>query len=160
MRFVPIVASRRIHVENEIKKVASQKLLSTFVFKNNKSTNCFYGECYYCSEFDSICPDDDGFLEGAVVLLLPSQYHLQKLRSPWQRTYKEGVKAIWETDSNYCKSVLKKIPLRPRLLDLIDVSIFDFLIGNADRHHYEVFKDVPNSALLFLGKFSSIYFAV
>jgi hypothetical protein len=155
MRYVPIVASRLIHVSNEIKKVASSALLATFVNKTNQITDCFYGECYYCSEFEPVCPNQNGFLEGAIVLLLPSKYQLQKLRNPWQRTYKEGIKASWELDMNYCSSTqLKKLPLRPRILDLIDVSIFDYLIGNADRHHYEVFKDVPNSAILFLGQFN------
>jgi len=153
MRYVPIVASRLIDIPNEIKKKSSSALLSTFVNKTNQSRDCFYGECYYCSEFDPVCPNQNGILEGAVILLLPAKYQLQKLRNPWQRTYKNGIQASWELDMNYCSSVFKKLPLRPRILDLIDVSIFDYLIGNADRHHYEVFKDVPNSALLFLGLF-------
>jgi hypothetical protein len=55
---------------------------------------------------------------------------------------------------DFCAAVLQRIPLRPRLLDIVDLAVFDFLIANADRHHFEVFKDVPNSALLFIGQFS------
>ncbi|KAK2496742.1 hypothetical protein MC885_004328 [Smutsia gigantea] len=38
----------------------------------------------------------------------------------------------------------------PRLLDIIDTAVFDYLIGNADRHHYESFQDDEGSSMLIL----------
>ncbi|XP_046918023.2 glycosaminoglycan xylosylkinase [Dermatophagoides farinae] len=153
-RYAPIVASRIINVAQEIKPVASPSLLATFVpqkTKTNQTLECFYGECYYCNEYELLCPDEStGTLEGSIILMLPNQYQLQKLRHPWQRTYKKNLKAQWEMDSHYCLSVLKSNSLRPRVLDFVDTAIFDYLIGNADRHHYEVFKHVSNSALLLI----------
>lgn len=38
----------------------------------------------------------------------------------------------WETDDNYCKKKVLKTPpydSGPRLLDIMDTAIFDFLIG-------------------------------
>lgn len=58
----------------------------------------------------------------------------------------------WEHDNEYCKKVRMTTMYSrgPRLLDLIDTCIFDFLIDNGDRHHYEVFKSYNHSIVLFL----------
>ena len=43
-------------------------------------------------------------------------------------------------DVGYCNYVKKKLSATGhRLLDLIDMAISDYLIGNVDRHHYEIF---------------------
>jgi len=60
----------------------------------------------------------------------------------------------WEMDEDYCKRVktmkLYNPSTGPRLLDLIDAAVFDFLIDNGDRHHYDIFENVTNSMVLLL----------
>lgn len=50
--------------------------------------------------------------------------------------------ARWEIDEHYCAAVrnskfYSSSRNRDLFLDFIDVAIFDFLISNGDRHHYE-----------------------
>ena len=92
-------------------------------------------------------------IEGSITLWFPDTKPLEKIRHPYQRTYKDDKKARWETDEEYCATYLKKTePYNKgnRLLDLIDTAIFDFLIGNADRHHYEVFKDTADGMIVLM----------
>jgi len=76
----------------------------------------------------------------------------------------------WEYDAEHYCSDVRRTPLYetgPLLLDIIDTCIFDFIIGNADRHRYEVFENDPRGMLIMFdnGKrytvaFKNIYLSV
>lgn len=53
----------------------------------------------------------------------------------------------WETDNNFCTYVKANFDSE-RILDFIDISIFDFIIGNGDRHRYEVVEQFNNTIIL------------
>ncbi|XP_017671203.1 PREDICTED: glycosaminoglycan xylosylkinase isoform X2 [Lepidothrix coronata] len=148
-RRAPLVVGRFVNLRTEIKPVATEQLLGTFLTVGNNT--CFYGKCYYCRETEPACADGD-IMEGSVTLWLPDVWPLQKHRHPWGRTYREGKLARWEYDESYCDAVKKTSPYDsgPRLLDIIDTAIFDYLIGNADRHHYESFQDDEGASMLIL----------
>ena len=148
----PLVVGRTVDLETEIKPLAEGRLLNTFFYKDGNT--CFYGRCHYCkSKADGVCGDGT-VLEGVVVLWLPPSWTLSKVHPhPWRRSYRDGVYKDWETNEDFCSNVLSA-PLYssgPRLLDMMDANVFDYLIGNADRHHYETFnKDPVNSIILML----------
>lgn len=54
------------------------------------------------------------------------------------------ISSVSETD--YCNLVRDIPPYNTgrRLLDLMDMSVLDFLTGNMDRHHYETFRVFGN----------------
>lgn len=88
-------------------------------------------------------------LEGSFAAFLPSKTVAQRKtwRHPWRRSYHKRRKAAWETDPEYCDIVKDVSPYNQgrRLFDVIDLAIFDFLMGNMDRHHYETFKMFGNN---------------
>ncbi|RVE48129.1 hypothetical protein evm_007189 [Chilo suppressalis] len=127
---------RRIHINNDILPVATEGLKKTMV-KNESGSMCIYGKCYYCKVNETVCPDSRGEIEGAAILYLDKQFKIYK--SPWRRSYTSR-KMEWEKDNNFCKKIISTYSSK-RLLNLIDVAIFDFLIQNGDRHRYEVYKD-------------------
>ncbi|XP_040174570.1 glycosaminoglycan xylosylkinase homolog isoform X2 [Anopheles arabiensis] len=132
LRYTPIVAGRRISLRDSL-KYADAELQQTMPVVNN--LQCVYGVCHFCKSDEIVCDDQqNGTLEGAVLFTIPGK--IIKYRSPWQRTYKEQLKAEWEKNDNYCALISKKLNFDV-LLDLIDAAIFDFLIQNGDRHHYE-----------------------
>lgn len=152
-RRAPLVVGRFVNVKTEILPVATEALKATFRTKDD-GTLCYFGKCLYCKEEEMACAGKDNVMEGSVTLWLPEKWSkFTKLRHPYQRTYKEGKVALWERDESYCNRIVKNKPpynKGDRLLDITDGAAFDYLIGNADRHHYEIFKDNRNSMMLML----------
>jgi len=132
----PMSVERILSVKRDILPVATRRLLNTTFERNNKT--CIYGKCFYCKREDPICETETNGLTGAVIFNIKKSF--SNYRSPWQRTYKKGKRAPWEENPNYCNVVKEKLT-KKRLFDLIDTSIFDFLMQNGDRHHYETLDD-------------------
>jgi len=141
-RAVP-VTGRLLNITRDIYALAEGDLLKTF-FISPAGNLCFHGKCsYYCDTSHAICGNPD-MLEGSFAAFLPAKSVAPRKtwRHPWRRSYHKRRKAKWETDPDYCEVVKDVHPYNGgrRLLDVIDLCIFDFLMGNMDRHHYETFK--------------------
>lgn len=145
----PPAAGRVFDLETEVIPVTRQRLRNTF-FKDDNDNDCFYGVCMYCKKAEPACGTKSK-MEGSLTLWIPPKWKIAKKRHPWQRTY-SARKAHWEVDDNYCNIVKKTSPYNkgPRLLDIMDTAIFDFLIGNADRHHYEYLAPQGDNGMLLL----------
>lgn len=141
------VTGRVLNMTTELYALADGELLKTF-FVSPSNNLCFHGKCsYYCDTAHAICGSPD-ILEGSFAAFLPGKEVASRKvwRHPWRRSYHKRRKAQWEQDSDYCTMVRDIPPYDSgrRLLDLMDMSVFDFLTGNMDRHHYETFRVFGN----------------
>lgn len=141
-RSIP-VTGRILNITRDIYSLAEGDLLKTF-FISPAGNLCFHGKCsYYCDTSHAICGQPD-MLEASLAAFLPAKDLAPRKtwRHPWRRSYHKRRKAAWETDPDYCEVVKDVHPYNHgrRLLDVMDLAIFDFLMGNMDRHHYETFK--------------------
>merc|ERR1719187_2555385 len=146
-RAVP-VTGRILNITSEMYALAEGDLLKTF-FISPAGNLCFHGKCsYYCDTSHAICGHPD-MLQGSLAAFLPPKDVAPRKtwRHPWRRSYHKRRKAQWELDDDYCDVVKDVHPYNygRRLLDVMDMSIFDFLMGNMDRHHYETFKSFGNN---------------
>ncbi|XP_055074205.2 extracellular serine/threonine protein kinase FAM20C [Misgurnus anguillicaudatus] len=151
-RRMPPVVGRLVNVIKEIKDVTTDHKLATTFFTSPVGNSCFYGQCsYYCSTEHAIC-GRPRIIEGSMATMLPdmSLAPRRSWRSPWRRSYSRSKLAVWETDPDYCDSVKTSPPYDrgTRLVDLIDMSILDFLMSNMDRHHYETFEKFDNDTFI------------
>ncbi|XP_019603036.2 extracellular serine/threonine protein kinase FAM20C isoform X1 [Rhinolophus sinicus] len=151
-RRVPPVAGRMINMTKEIRDVTRDKKLWRTFFISPANNVCFYGECsYYCSTEHALCGKPDQ-IEGSLAAFLPdlSLAKRKTWRNPWRRSYHKRKKAEWEVDPDYCEEVKQTPPYDSgrRILDIMDMTIFDFLMGNMDRHHYETFEKFGNETFI------------
>ncbi|KAK1799454.1 hypothetical protein P4O66_007680 [Electrophorus voltai] len=151
-RRVPPVAGRLVNMTREIRDVTRDKKLWRTFFISPANNVCFYGECsYYCSTEHALCGKPDQ-IEGSLAAFLPdlSLAKRKTWRNPWRRSYHKRKKAEWEVDPDYCDEVKQTPPYDhgTRLLDIMDMTIFDFLMGNMDRHHYETFEKFGNETFI------------
>ncbi|ELK09202.1 Dentin matrix protein 4 [Pteropus alecto] len=151
-RRVPPVAGRTINMTKEIRDVTRDRKLWRTFFISPANNVCFYGECsYYCSTEHALCGKPDQ-IEGSLAAFLPdlSLAKRKTWRNPWRRSYHKRKKAEWEVDPDYCEEVKQTPPYDSshRILDIMDMTIFDFLMGNMDRHHYETFEKFGNETFI------------
>ncbi|KAE8611479.1 hypothetical protein XENTR_v10012467 [Xenopus tropicalis] len=151
-RRIPPVVGRLVNMTREIWDITTDRKLAKTFYISPANNVCFYGECsYYCSTEHALCGKPD-LLEGSVAAFLPDTALAKRKswRSPWRRSYHKTKKAEWELNPSYCNTVKVTPPYSQgtRLLDLIDMAILDFLMGNQDRHHYETFEKFGNQTFL------------
>uniref|UniRef100_A0A1A8DNA1 FAM20 C-terminal domain-containing protein n=1 Tax=Nothobranchius kadleci TaxID=1051664 RepID=A0A1A8DNA1_NOTKA len=151
-RRVPPVAGRLVNMTSEIRDATRDKKLWRTFFISPANNICFYGECsYYCSTEHALCGKPDQ-IEGSLAAFLPDLNLAKRKtwRNPWRRSYHKRKKAEWEVDPDYCDEVKQTPPYDrgSRLLDVMDMTIFDFLMGNMDRHHYETFEKFGNDTFI------------
>ncbi|XP_045448910.1 glycosaminoglycan xylosylkinase homolog [Melitaea cinxia] len=134
-RWISPSVIRKIHLHRDVIPFATKGLKNSMI-KNGDSL-CIYGTCFYCKKNETVCPDKKGKIEGAAILYLDKKLKIRV--SPWRRSY-SNKKMKWEVDNAFCKNVKSSLSTK-LLLNMIDVAVFDFLIQNGDRHHFEVYRD-------------------
>uniref|UniRef100_A0A8C0V5V9 FAM20A golgi associated secretory pathway pseudokinase n=2 Tax=Cyanistes caeruleus TaxID=156563 RepID=A0A8C0V5V9_CYACU len=151
-RRVPPTVGRLINVTKEILEVTKNEVLQSVFFVSPASNVCFFAKCpYMCKTEYAVCGNPH-LLEGSLSAFLPSLNLAPRLSipNPWIRSYSFHGKEEWELNPLYCNTVREIYPYSNsnRLLNIVDMAIFDFLIGNMDRHHYEMFTKFGDDGFL------------
>ncbi|KAG7506374.1 hypothetical protein JOB18_004008 [Solea senegalensis] len=151
-RRVPPVAGRVLNITGEVLQVTHTEDLRSVFFTSPAKNTCFFAKCLYvCKTEYAVCGNPD-LLEGSLSAYLPGLSVAPRISipNPWTRSYTFTGREEWEVNPFYCDNIKQLYPYNSgnRLLNIIDMSIFDFLTGNMDRHHYEIFTKFGDEGFL------------
>lgn len=151
-RRVPPVVGRLVNVTGEVLLTTHNEDLRSVFFTSPANNTCFFAKCLYmCKTEYAVCGGPD-LLEGSLSAYLPSLSLAPRVSipNPWTRSYTFTGRQEWEVNPFFCDTVKQIYPYNSgtRLLNIIDMAIFDFLTGNMDRHHYEIFTRFGDSGFL------------
>uniref|UniRef100_A0A671TXC1 FAM20A golgi associated secretory pathway pseudokinase n=3 Tax=Sparus aurata TaxID=8175 RepID=A0A671TXC1_SPAAU len=151
-RRVPPVAGRLVNVTGEVLQVTHNEDLRAVFFNSPANNTCFFAKCLYvCKTEYAVCGSPD-LLEGSLSAYLPGLSIAPRISipNPWIRSYTFTGREEWEVNPFFCDTIKQLYPYNSgnRLLNIIDMSIFDFLISNMDRHHYEIFTKFGDEGFL------------
>ncbi|MGH0126085.1 UNVERIFIED_CONTAM: hypothetical protein FKN15_016300 [Acipenser sinensis] len=129
-----------------------EKILKGICDCTQANNVCFFAKCLYmCKTEYAVCGNPD-MLEGSLSAYVPGLTLAPRfsIPNPWIRSYTFANKEEWEVNPHYCDTIKQLYPYNSgnRLLNIIDMAIFDFLIGNMDRHHYEIFTKFGDDGFL------------
>uniref|UniRef100_A0A2D4MFL9 FAM20 C-terminal domain-containing protein n=2 Tax=Micrurus spixii TaxID=129469 RepID=A0A2D4MFL9_9SAUR len=121
-----------INVTKEILEITKNEILQSVFFISPASNVCFFAKCpYMCKTEYAVCGNPH-LLEGSLSVFLPSLNLAPRISipNPWIRSYTFAGKEEWEINPLYCNTVKEIYPYSSgsRLLNIIDMAIFDFLI--------------------------------
>ncbi|KAJ3607834.1 hypothetical protein NHX12_024885 [Muraenolepis orangiensis] len=151
-RRVPPAVGRLVNITGEVLHITHNQDLRNVFFTSPAKNTCFFSKCLYaCKTEYAVCGRPDA-LEGSLSAYLPrlSQAPRVSIPSPWIRSYTFDGRRDWEVNPFYCDTIKQTYPYNSgtRLLNIIDMSVFDFLMGNMDRHHYELFTKFGDEGFL------------
>ncbi|XP_034415373.1 pseudokinase FAM20A isoform X2 [Cyclopterus lumpus] len=151
-RRVPPVAGRLVNLTGEVLQVTHNEDLRAVFFTSPANNACFFAKCLYvCKTEYAVCGGPD-LLEGSLSAYLPGLSIAPRISipNPWIRSYTFTGREEWEVNPFYCDTIKQLYPYNSgnRLLNIIDMSIFDFLTSNMDRHHYEIFTKFGDEGFL------------
>lgn len=151
-RRVPPVSGRLVNVSGEVLQVTHNEDLRGVFFTSPANNTCFFAKCLYVCKTEYAVCGSPNLLEGSMSAYLPGLSIAPRISipNPWIRSYTFSGQEEWEVNPFYCDTVKQMYPYNSgnRLLNIIDMSIFDFLIGNMDRHHYEIFTKFGDEGFL------------